>query len=252
MAIVDAVWAQHHAQQWYSANPPPSIPEISAREFMVVREGMTHRHIRYNSDELLASSLAREPPEAVFRSVAKYTAPASPWMDQKGWLGSDLVFDFDFDHLEDAMFDEMAAGVNGELGVERSRRECLRLLDEIADAFGLSSSLITFSGSRGYHAYYDKHEVQHLDAPMRREVVDYLKRKSISVDEPVSIDISRQMRLPGSIHPSTGLVCTPLKEVSKFTERQARPYVGKMVEYDGAVMRDGAAYEAFTKSQRER
>ena len=71
-------------------------------------------------------------------------------MDEKGWLGADLVFDLDADHLEgahDMTFEEMLAEV---------KVEFKKLLDSyLLGDFGFDEKdiLIVFSGGRGYHAH---------------------------------------------------------------------------------------------------
>ncbi len=109
-------------------------------------------------------------PMHAYHSAAYYEDPALP-MAQKVWLGSDLVFDLDADHLKDAdtmTFQEQLAQV---------KVEFIKLLDDfLFSDFGFDEEdvAITFSGGRGYHAHVRKQSIYGLSSPERREIVDYI------------------------------------------------------------------------------
>ena len=44
--------------------------------------------------------LKKNVPSHVYHSAAYYEIPGAPTMAKKNWLGADLVFDLDADHLE--------------------------------------------------------------------------------------------------------------------------------------------------------
>jgi DNA primase small subunit len=118
----------------------------------------------------LGEFLVGEAPRHVYFSAARYDDPGARSMDEKGWRGSDLVFDLDADHLpsvdpEDD-YAEMLAACKDALG---------RLLDLLTEDFGFEDLTVVFSGGRGYHVHVRDPGVAGLSSPARREVVDYVR-----------------------------------------------------------------------------
>jgi DNA primase small subunit len=126
-------------------------------------------------------------------------------MDKKGWIGSDLVFDIDADHIPTScnkIHDEfkcMKCGFEGrgitpeecpcceatkfetkiwacELCIQSAREEVAKLLDFLENDFGFSQSelRVFFSGHRGFHLHIENEKVRSLDALARKEIVDYV------------------------------------------------------------------------------
>ena len=115
--------------------------------------------------------LERERPRHVYFSAGRYDDPGAGSMGEKGWRGSDLIFDLDADHLpgvepgEDT-YAEMLATCKDAL---------FRLLSFLEEDFGFSDLTITFSGGRGYHVHVRDPGVQSLESEGRREIVDYVR-----------------------------------------------------------------------------
>jgi DNA primase small subunit len=115
--------------------------------------------------------LARERPQHVYFSAGRYDDPGAGSMSEKGWQGSDLIFDLDADHLpavtlgEDT-YAEMLGKCKGALE---------RLLSFLERDFGFRDLEIVFSGGRGYHVHVRDRGVQELDRGARREIVDYVR-----------------------------------------------------------------------------
>jgi DNA primase small subunit len=126
-------------------------------------------------------------------------------MDKKGWLGADLVFDIDADHIPTScnkIHDEFTCtkcGFSGrgitpetcpaceatkfetktwpcELCIDSARQEAAKLIDMLENDFGFSSAElhVFFSGHRGYHVHVETEAVRSLDAMARKEIVDYI------------------------------------------------------------------------------
>ena len=143
-------------------------------------------------------------PSDVYYSCAYYENPEAD-MDKKGWLGADLVFDIDADHIPtscDKIHDEWTCGkcnFNGKgptpencpaCGAEKfdsktwpcercinsARDETVKLIDMLEKDFGFSENEIRvfFSGHRGYHVHVETEAVRYLDAMARKEIVDYV------------------------------------------------------------------------------
>jgi DNA primase small subunit len=134
----------------------PDYPEIRMR-----------RHIGFSStDELFAYLRAMVPAHAYY-STAYYSDPQAPTMSEKGWLGADLIFDLDADHIMRGPYDVMLA---------RVKDEAEKLVDMLTDELGFSRGEmdIVFSGGRGYHIHIREIAVRGYGSPERRELIDYV------------------------------------------------------------------------------
>ena len=127
---------------------------------------------------VLGDFLARERPRHVYFSAGRYRDPGANSMGEKGWRGSDLVFDLDADHLpsvdptEDS-YAEMLAACKDALN---------RLLSFLEADFGFENLTVVFSGGRGYHVHVRDAGVHELDREERREVVDYVRGRGLDFD----------------------------------------------------------------------
>ncbi|MCH7659621.1 MAG: DNA primase small subunit PriS [Euryarchaeota archaeon] len=126
--------------------------------------------------------LARERPRHVYFSAGTYDDPGAGSMGEKGWRGSDLIFDLDADHLpgvtpgEDS-YKEMLEACKGALH---------KLLSFLDSDFGFSDLTIVFSGGRGYHVHVRDSEIQELERDGRREIVDYVRGIGLDFEELIS------------------------------------------------------------------
>src|SRR6185503_16459318 len=118
-------------------------------------------------------------------------------MVDKQWLGAELIFDLDADHLVEA---EKAKAEGHEMPLADQLRivktQFKRLLDEfLFGDFGLTPEdvWITFSGGRGYHAHVVEERLMQLDGKGRREIVDYLTGK-FPTDRDGTIEFGSHMR----------------------------------------------------------
>lgn len=227
---------------YYIGRPPEPYPRLSRREFgLIPFGGRMMRHLTFTRENL-ATRCAENPPQHLYASVAYYDLPGHPDMEGKLWKGADLVFDIDFDHLEGAARLTYRAGLN------LAALHADRLVDTLRNDLGFESIRLTFSGGRGYHVVLIDPGVWSLDSHMRREIADYLtgegfeapirptspprrgaagipqwrnriltadvgrsvRIRGIGIDAPVTADIKRLLRVPGSIHGKTGMVAHPL------------------------------------------
>ncbi len=191
-------------------------PNMDAREFafqLFGSEGMM-RHISFKKLEELIEYLKLKVPKHAYYSTAYFLSPSMPEMSSKGWIGADLVFDIDADHIETACkkeHDKWECLNCGEVGVgmtpakcphcgssrieaitwicdrciEEARREAVKLIEEfIVPDLGINPNDITivFSGHRGFHIHVRDRRYMKLDSNQRREIVDYIKGLGIRVD----------------------------------------------------------------------
>jgi DNA primase small subunit len=183
--------------------PVPIHPEQREFGYLMFKERFMVRHRSFSTTSSLRSALAETVPSDVYRSCAYYENPDFD-MDKKGWLGADLVFDIDADHIPtkcDKTHDEFTCtkcGFEGrgitpeecpccgatkfetkiwacELCIQSARDEVAKLLDMLEKDFGFSENelRVFFSGHRGYHIHIENEAVRSLDALARKEIVDY-------------------------------------------------------------------------------
>ena len=162
------------------------------------------RHKSFKNEEELTSFLRDSVPRDAYLSCAYYEDPSAE-MEKKGWLGADLIFDIDADHIPtscDKVHDEWACGSCGfagrgvvpekcpacggekfdsstwscEVCLASAKTETLKLLDILMEDFGLSEKEIRvfFSGHRGYHVQVENEAYKPLDSVARKEIVDYV------------------------------------------------------------------------------
>ena len=130
------------------------------------------RHKSFASKEDLANYLRENAPAHAYYSTAIYKYPAAD-MANKGWLGADLIFDLDADHvISEAEFQKYSY----EDLLELVKKETVKLIDFLLNDFGFHDEDIelVFSGSRGYHIHIKTEDVRGLGSRERREIVDYV------------------------------------------------------------------------------
>ena len=167
--------------RYYDATKPSLPDRFGRREFgfMFWTAGLMQRHLGFSREEDLRSFLASRVPAHAYYSSAYYENPSAPTMEEKGWLGADLIFDLDADHLPNAAkmsYPEM---------LEAIRLKILHLYDDfLRTDFGFEekSMRLVFSGGRGYHIHVFDERVWSLGSHERREIVDWITGKGLDVD----------------------------------------------------------------------
>ncbi|OGS47942.1 MAG: hypothetical protein A3K68_07750 [Euryarchaeota archaeon RBG_16_68_13] len=168
---------RHH----YESTRPQLPDRFGRREFgfMFWSAGIVQRHLGFSREEDLRHFLTTRAPAHVYYSSAYYEKPDAPTMEEKGWLGADLVFDLDADHIPTAKqmtYPEM---------LEAVRLKIVKLYDEfLRKDFGFEDDRmrIVFSGGRGYHVHVFDERVWSLGSHERREIVDWVTGKGLDVD----------------------------------------------------------------------
>ncbi len=195
------VWLQNQFTKAYKQVPPPMPDRFTRREFGYIlwpdKPGPPPfvRHRAFESAEALQRFLARGAPHSLYYSTAYYRRPAEMKMLDKQWLGAELIFDLDADHLADV---EKAKAEGHELPLDEQLRQVKvqfkRLLDDfLFGDFGLGEQdvWITFSGGRGYHAHVVESRLMQLESRGRREIVDYITGKFPAERGKETPDLSR-------------------------------------------------------------
>ncbi len=206
----------------------PSPVSLGQRElgFLLLKERIMLRHKVFARISDLRLFLSKTVPSDVYRSCAYYENPAAE-MDKKGWLGADLVFDIDADHIPTScskIHDEWicgntACGFSGkgvtpeicpicggkkfetktwpcDLCLESAKNETAKLLDMLEQGFGFSSKEmhVFFSGHRGYHVHVESEAVKTLDTMARKEIVDYVLGLGLTISDDKTKGRSRRKR----------------------------------------------------------
>jgi len=159
-----------------------ALPDrFSRREygFMFFDRGFVMRHLAFPSRAALKKYLVEQVPSHAYYSSAYYEQPAAPTMVEKKWLGADLIFDLDADHVEGAK------GLPYEQMLQHVKREVIVLIDEflLGDlGFAADDMKIVFSGGRGYHVHIRDQAVTRLSSHERREIVDYITGTDLDMD----------------------------------------------------------------------
>jgi len=185
--------------------------EMTSREFGYVPfGGGMIRHLSFKSGGELGAELVKQAPSSVYCSNATYERPTLQ-MDEKGWLGADLIFDIDADSIPTSCKVRHAWWICGDcqkggMGAKPARcpkckgialtqvkwscKECLnatkdhvrRLVNFLTGDFGVDRRdvRVYFSGNRGYHAQVQDERFQKADPQMRAEIANYIKGTGLS------------------------------------------------------------------------
>ncbi|MGC8649192.1 MAG: DNA primase catalytic subunit PriS [Candidatus Micrarchaeia archaeon] len=162
------------------------IDDIEKREFGFgdFERKISYRHYAFNKQELFKKYLVENAPPFVSYSSAKYERPDARPMENKGWLGSELIFDLDANDLHLECQKHHGSSWVCENCFTSVKNETLRLIEDfLIPDFGFSESeiRINFSGNRGYHIHIINDEIFKLTSDARKEISDYISGSSINI-----------------------------------------------------------------------
>ena len=159
------------------------------------------RHLSFRSEQEVRRYLVENTPANAFYSSALFLFPHLKDMEQKVWLGSELLFDIDADALPECegtiknvcldcgfsypgIKECPRCGSKNIVEAESISQECLskaanqtiKLIDVLKRDFGFTQITVTFTGNRGFHVRVtcDK-ECMKLSSDERREIASYIK-----------------------------------------------------------------------------
>jgi len=201
--FIQQKFAEYYKQNLSSVQPPTSLDK---REFafLLFKERTMLRHKGFKTTEDFRESLLTVVPSDVYYSSAYYEKPEEE-MDAKGWIGADLIFDIDADHIPTPCNKEhdtwtcKNCGMSGrgakpekcpkcagqkfddvswpcDTCLASAKEETIKLIDVLDKDFGLSTREmnLAFSGHRGYHVHVENETVRTLDSIARKEIVDFM------------------------------------------------------------------------------
>ena len=101
-------------------------------------------------------------------------------MADKDWLGADLIFDLDGDHLPGVTDKDFPAMI------DVIQQQAWSLWNDFLEPdFGFKQEYlqVTFSGHRGFHLHYRDPKYFHLDSESRRELVSHIRGEGVEVSD---------------------------------------------------------------------
>ena len=101
-------------------------------------------------------------------------------MAEKDWLGADLIFDLDGDHLPGVTDKDFPAMI------DVIQEQAWSLWNDFLEPdFGFKEDYlqVTFSGHRGFHLHYRDPKFFHLDSEARRELVSHIRGEGVEVSD---------------------------------------------------------------------
>jgi hypothetical protein len=203
-------------RDFYERNPPDLrfITEINRRHFRLLLPNGRFFKVKdaIRSAKDLQRWLVKLQPSDVYYSTATYLDPTSvatrPKKSTDYWgpgnviLGHDVAFDIDRRPL--SIFN-----------LERARKDAVRLLDLLSDRH-YPLKYAAFSGSKGFHMVFgdidmtldpDIRSRERVIIERRKALVAEVVEKGIGIDNTVTADTRRIIRLPGTVNSKTGYCC---------------------------------------------
>jgi len=170
---------QDQFRSYYTKNILSVPDRFSRREYAFVffgGRGML-RHLAFHRKQYLQEFLQKKAPMHAYYSTAYYQHPDAPRMTEKEWMGAELIFDLDADHLPNA------EKIPYEKQLELVKIEFIKLVDDfLMNDFGFpeESMDLYFSGGRGYHCHVKHPSIYQLSSGDRREIVDYITGRDLN------------------------------------------------------------------------
>lgn len=208
-------------QSYYSTVSFDLPDRFGRREFAFVlfgKKGMI-RHTAYDKKQVFMNDLKQRAPQHAYYSSAYYQIPDAPTMQEKNWMGAELIFDLDSDHLPNAdtlSYTEQLAEV---------KKEFKKLVEDfLLDDLGFTKDSLElyFSGGRGYHCHVKDPVVYDLDSSERREIVDYITGRDIQDYVIFREQITARKQYSGRSFPSSKSLVMPTPDMKGWKGRISR------------------------------
>ncbi|MEM4756825.1 MAG: DNA primase small subunit domain-containing protein [Desulfurococcaceae archaeon] len=195
--------------EYYRHRPLEEPSYIHLRE-IALESLEDEKYIRHLSfaymDQLYNYIINVKTPLHLYYSSALYLNPGAERMEEKTWIGSEILFDLDADKYEGCrntvyicVADNLASSEhidkcpNGEkpieyVGVpwqciEKALNDSMKLNDILKDELGFKNIKIYFSGNRGFHIKIYDNDVLDLGRDERRLIADYISCEGLVVDK---------------------------------------------------------------------
>ena len=194
-------------RRYYSRKPLKEPYYLPKREIAIysLEDQVYIRHLSFPSMNNLYQYITRKKtPLHLYYSSAYYEDPSAEKMDDKQWIGSDLIFDIDSDHFpgcsevlsicisKNKYYKGKIKKCDGEEKpvvyplinfncIRKGWSEAIRLINILKDDLGYKEITVSFSGNRGFHIHVYDENARKLTSEERREIVDYLTLKNLDL-----------------------------------------------------------------------
>jgi DNA primase small subunit len=165
---------------YYTLRPPILLPDdIVRREFAFQPWGAQSyvRHLSFRSVEEVLDYMERRVPLHSYYSLARYELPEASSMEEKGFIGADLMFDIDADHFE---------GCNSKLIPDKCILEAAQAMERLARIlkrdFNIKNVTIYYTGHRGFHLIASCDWCESLSRGERAEIARYVSAYDLKLD----------------------------------------------------------------------
>jgi len=188
-------------QEYYKNNIFELPDRFGRREFAFVTfggKGML-RHISFDKKKNLMDFLYDKSPQHTYYSSAYYQKPNASTMQEKNWMGAELIFDLDSDHLPNA------ESLSYSEQLLKVKYEFKKLVEEfLLKDFGFDEKYLElyFSGGRGYHCHVKDPAIFDLDSNERRELVDYITGRDLRDSIIFHEQVTSKKQYRGRYYPS--------------------------------------------------
>ena len=178
---------KRYFREYYSRNKLGIPDMLFQREIgFIPFNGTMVRHKKFAGQNSIDRFVRQYVPRHLYYSSAYYRFPDQHKMMEKEWLGAELIFDLDADHIEGAdkmTYMEILAEV---------KKHTLRLLNMLMDDFGFGENNIRlyFSGGRGYHVHVESDSIYTMDSDSRRDIGDYIRIEGLNIEDLKMLDDS--------------------------------------------------------------
>ncbi|MFN4046381.1 MAG: DNA primase small subunit domain-containing protein [Acidilobaceae archaeon] len=171
-------------QTYYSQKPrvkPPTMIDRREFAFQPFEFESYVRHIAFRGFQELKEYLASNAPRHAYYSVALYEIPEAKSMEEKIWLGSEILIDIDVDRLKGCsplkIGDEDIVDDGCLLEGYKAALRVKKILERDLD----SSSTVYFSGNRGFHVIGSCDYCLKLGRDERGEIASYISGLGLDI-----------------------------------------------------------------------
>lgn len=194
---------------WDFASPE----RLQSRELgFIPFSGTMVRHRKVNSTKEMDSFVKTTVPRHMYYSSAYYRKPDEKKMQEKEWLGAELIFDLDADHVQ------AEKKITYEETLTMIREHTVRLIENylIRDmGFEESELRVFFSGGRGYHVHVLSDRVYSMTSDSRREIATYIKGEGINLEEFLKVYRYVPLNHGGWVQSLSGLIMSESASAGK-------------------------------------
>ncbi|HUB92758.1 MAG TPA: DNA primase catalytic subunit PriS [Candidatus Saccharimonadales bacterium] len=183
----EAAFVSKLIAEYYKSSESIAPDKINSREFGAgtFERKIAYRHMLFPNELEFKKFLVEKAPPYLSYSAAYYKRPDGRPMENKGWLGAELVFDLDVTDMNLTCQWEHGRSWVCQICLDSVKGETIKLIEDfLIPDFGFSEKEleINFSGNRGYHVHVKKESVLKLDGEARKQVSDYISGNGVEIE----------------------------------------------------------------------